>query len=523
MTDWPSHITNRIQEEKHFDGRVIRCFADRPDDLNAMLAAALASAPDAEALVSGRTRLTYRALDNQVAQLAGGLLARGVGRGDRVAILLSNRAEFLTVLLATLRLGAIAVPVNMREGTPELEYILTHCGATVLVHGPEVAERLPEGLDWLEHTIAVDTPEFATLAQGDPIAAVPVEEEDTAVILYTSGTTGRPKGAMLSHLNIVHSAMHFELCMGLGAGERSLLSVPASHVTGLVATLFTMLQTAGCTVMLETFRADDFLALAAAEKVTQTLMVPAMYNLFLLRCEVGDYELAAWRIGGYGGAPMPQSTIAELAEKLPGMDLMNAYGATELTSPATITPRGFGISRSDSIGIAVPCGDIRIVDSAGEDVTDGEHGELWIKGPMVVPGYWKNPGKAASEFTDGYWKSGDVGSRDSDGFIRLHDRRKDMIIRGGYNIYSAEIENTLTAHPAIIECAAIGRPDPVLGEKLHVFVHTTDADLDVDAVRQYVREHLADYKTPDFVTLTDAPLPRNANGKVLKNVLRAQV
>jgi long-chain acyl-CoA synthetase len=328
---------------------------------------------------------------------------------------------------------------------------------------------------------------------------------------------------MMTHLNIVHSAMHFEMCMGLGVGERSLLSVPASHVTGLVATIFTMLQTAGCTVMMETFRADDFLALAAAEKVTQTLMVPAMYNLFLLRCEVSDSDLSAWRIGGYGGAPMPQSTIAELSEKLPSLSLMNAYGSTELTSPATIMPRGFGTARADSIGIAVPCGEIRIVDETGKDVPEGAHGELWIKGPMVVPGYWENPEKTASEFTDGYWKSGDVGSRDADGFIRLHDRRKDMIIRGGYNIYSAEIENTLTAHPSVIECAAIGRLDPVLGEKLHVFVHTTDPALDEGMVQDFIKGHLADYKTPDFVTLCDAPLPRNANGKIVKTVLRSQI
>ncbi len=525
MTHWPDEITNQIVQETHFDGRFIRCFDGRPRDLNAMFDAAIARAPEGEALVSGATRLTYTQLSQRVAQLGAGLRAHGITQGDRVAMLLSNRTEFLTVLLASIRLGAIAVPINIREGTPELEYILNHCGAKVLIHGPEVADRLPpaSALPALAHSIAVDTANFAALSDAGHVDAAPVDEEDTAVILYTSGTTGRPKGAMLTHLNIIHSAMHFEKCMELGADERSLLSVPASHVTGLVATIFTMLQTAGCTVMMETFKADDFLALAAAEKVTQTLMVPAMYNLFLLRCEVSDYDLSAWRIGGYGGAPMPQSTIAQLSEKLPAMSLMNAYGSTELTSPATIMPRGFGTTRSDSIGIAVPCGEIRIVDETGQDVPEGAHGELWIKGPMVVPGYWENPEKTASEFTDGYWKSGDVGSRDADGFVRLHDRRKDMVIRGGYNIYSAEIENTLTAHPSVVECAAIGRPDPVLGEKLHVFVHSTDPALDEGMVKNFIKGHLADYKTPDFVTLCDAPLPRNANGKIIKTVLRSQI
>lgn len=524
MTQWPDEILERIAPETHFGGLGLRCFADRPANLNAMFAAALSRAPACDALVSGHTRLSYAQLEQQTARLASGIAALGVSQGDRVAMLISNRTEFLLTLLAALRLGAIAVPINIREGTPELEYILGHCGAKLLVHGPEVADRLPArtALPALAHVVALDTPAFEAMTAADPIQAAEVDEEDTAVILYTSGTTGRPKGAMLTHFNIVHSAMHFELCMGLGAAERSLLSVPASHVTGLVATIFTMLQSAGCTVMLETFRAEDFLALAARERVTQTLMVPAMYNLFLLRCRVEDYDLSQWRIGGYGGAPMPPSTIAELSAKLPNLILMNAYGSTELTSPATILPRGFGTSRADSVGITVPCGEIRIVDTDGKDVPDGTHGELWIKGPMVVPGYWNNPDKTASEFTNGYWKSGDIGSRDAAGFICLHDRRKDMIIRGGYNIYSAEVENALTAHPAVIECAAIGQPDPVLGEKMHVFVHSLDPGLDADTVKAYVRNHLADYKTPDFVTFTEQPLPRNANGKIIKTILRAR-
>lgn len=519
MAHWDESISKRITREVHFGNRTLQCFANRPANLNAMFAAAIARVPHSEAVVSGDTRLTYTQLDDAVAALAGGLRKRGIKVGDRVAILLSNRHEFLTTLMACLRLGAIAVPVNIREGTAELGYILTHCGARLVVHGPEVADKLPSNIP----AVDVDSAAFAGLMATAPVGAEQTAEEDTAVILYTSGTTGQPKGAMLTHFNIIHTALHFELCMELGADERSLLCVPASHVTGLIATIFTMIQTAGCTVMLETFEAHAFLDLTASEKVTQTLMVPAMYTLFLLRCAVDDYDLSAWRIGGYGGAPMAQSTIQTLSEKLPQLNLMNAYGATELTSAVTMSPMGSGVARADSIGVALPCVDMHLVDEAGQDVPDGTHGELWIKGPMTVPGYWNNPEKTASEFTpDGYWKSGDVGSRDTSGFICLHDRRKDMIIRGGYNIYSAEIENTLTAHDSVIECAAVGRPDPVLGEKLHVFVHSLDAALDAQAVRTFVANRLADYKTPDFVTLTTSPLPRNANGKIIKTVLRAQ-
>ncbi|SFE40389.1 Acyl-CoA synthetase (AMP-forming)/AMP-acid ligase II [Sulfitobacter brevis] len=531
MQDWPATILDQIATETHFDRADIKCFSLRPSDLNAMVRQAVARNPNGEALVCDDIRLTYHQLDAQIDAIAAGLAEMGVTKGDRVALLLSNGPEFLVVLLASLRIGAVAVPINVREQTPELKEILNDSGASVLFHDAGIAQKLPSQSDLpaLQNRFSVGgtsagSQDYETLAASDfALVPVSVEEEETAVILYTSGTTGRPKGAMLTHLNIIHSAMHFELCMELGAGERSLLAVPASHVTGLVATLFTMLRTAGCSVIMRAFKADEFLALAAREKVTQTLMVPAMYNLFLLRCEVADYDLSYWRIGGYGGAPMAQSTIEELSEKLPDLVLVNAYGSTELTSPATILPLGLGATRSDSIGIAVPCAEIRVVNAQGRDVGSDEHGELWIKGPMVVPGYWNNPEKTAQEFHNGFWKSGDIGSRDIHGFVRLHDRSKDMIIRGGYNIYSAEVENTLTAHIDVIECAAIGQPDPVLGEKLHVFVHTNNPAFDVAAVKAHCAAHLADYKTPDFVTFSADPLPRNANGKIVKKTLREMV
>lgn len=531
MTNWPSQITDRITRETHFGREGLKCFADRPANLNDMLRQAVDRNAGGEALVCDDVRLTYEELDAQVGAVAAGLAAHGVQQGDRVALVSGNTPEFLIVLMAALRLGAIAVPINVREGTPELAHILNDCGAMLLVHDTDVAAKLPapDTVTQIKHRFCIEgavgeSRAYATLTAHDAQAsAADVDPEDTAVILYTSGTTGQPKGAMLAHLNIIHSAMHFELCMELGAQERSLLAVPASHVTGLVATLFTMLRTAGCSVILRAFKADTFLELAAREKVTQTLMVPAMYNLFLLRCNVADYDLDHWRIGGYGGAPMAHSTIAELSEKLANLTLVNAYGATELSSPATIMPLGQGHIRADSVGHAVPCAEIRIVDETGRDVATGEHGELWIKGPMVVPGYWNNPEKTAAEFHDGFWKSGDVGSCDADGFIQLHDRRKDMIIRGGYNIYSAEVENALTAHPAVIECAAIGRPDPVLGEKMQVFVHSSDPALNADAVKAFCATRLADYKTPDFVTFSADPLPRNANGKIVKKALRDMV
>ena len=527
---WPESITGLIVEETHFDNRKLKCFADRPASVNAMFAEAMLRNPSAEAVVAGTDqRLTYKQLDIRVTEIAAGLSQHGVKRGDRVAMLVSNRIEFLVVLLGTLRTGAIAVPINVREQTPELTYILNHCGAMILIHDREISHKLPNqnDLQHLRYRFSIDGPidnsnDFSELLITAPtIKPIDSTEEDVAVILYTSGTTGLPKGAMLTNFNIVHSTMHFELCMGMKDGERSLLAVPASHVTGLVAILATMLRVAGCSVIMSKYDAQEFLMIAEREKITQTLMVPAMYNLFLLRCNTADYDLSAWRIGGYGGAPMPESTIEALSQQLPRLVLINAYGSTEATSPATMLPPGTGATRSDSVGIALPCADIRVVDKQGQNVANGEHGELWIGGPMIVPGYWNNPEKTAEEFHNGYWKSGDIGSRDKHGFFKLHDRRKDMIIRGGYNIYSAEIENAITAIDGIVECAAVGRPDPVLGEKTDVIVYTEKSTVTAEQVIQHCSEILADYKVPDFITFTPDPLPRNANGKIIKRALRA--
>ncbi len=528
MQIWPAQITDRIVTESHFGRDNLKCFADRPADINIMVDEAVARNAGAEALVCDDTRITYEAMVARIGTLAAGLRDLGVAQGDRVALVMANCPEFVLSLFAVIRLGAIAVPINVREGTPELAHILNDCGAKVLIHDADLSGHLPGDaeLPLLRQRISVGGQAPGALAFEDIGAAghsadpVPVKEEDTAVILYTSGTTGKPKGAMLTHFNIVHSSMHFELAMELGIGDSSLLCVPASHVTGLIATIFTMLRTAGTIVIMRAFEAEAFLQIIARERVSQTLIVPAMYNLVLLRCDLSAYDLSSWRIGGYGGAPMAASTIAELSEKVPTLNLMNAYGATELTSPATILPIGYGVSRADSVGIPVPCGEIRVRDEAGRDLPRNTPGELWIRGPNVVPGYWNNPEKTAAEFHDGYWKSGDVGSMDEEGFITLHDRRKDMIIRGGYNIYSAEIENTLIAHPSVMECAAIGRADPVLGEKLHVFVQTEDPDLTLEVLRDYCKAHLADYKRPDFATFTRDPLPRNANGKIVKRALR---
>jgi long-chain acyl-CoA synthetase len=257
--------------------------------------------------------------------------------------------------------------------------------------------------------------------------------------------------------------------------------------------------------------------------VTHTLMVPAMYNLCLLQPGFAQADLSAWRVGGYGGAPMPVSTIDALAEAVPGLTLLNTYGATETTSPTSMMPMGQTRSHPDSVGVPLPLAEVRVMDDAGRELPPGETGELWIAGPMVVPGYWANAQATAASFTAGWWHSGDLGSIDAQGYVRVFDRKKDMLNRGGYKIYSVEVENVLMAWPGMVEAAVVGKPCPVLGERVHAFVHAPGAVPDDAALRAFCAARLADYKVPETLTWTDAALPRNANGKLMKRLLRERL
>jgi O-succinylbenzoic acid--CoA ligase len=511
--DYPVPATRR---EALYGDRVVRCFVDRPAGPWAMFAAALAARPDREAIVFEARRWSYREAGGEAERIAGGLGAHGIKAGDRVIMLLGNRPEFLFVLLALARLGAIAVPIGVREQGPGLAYIAEQSGAKAIVFDDELAERVPA----LPLRFAASA--LAGLSGDAPAPAV-TTETDTAVILYTSGTTGRPKGAMLTHLSIAHSALHYQACMRLGPDDRSALAVPASHVTGLIAVIVAMWQVGGTVVVVPAFKADAFVALLARERITHTLMVPAMYTLCLLDAGFVQADLTAWRTGGYGGAPMPEATIAALAAAVPALTLLNCYGATETTSPTTMMPAGGTGGHADSVGVALPCAQIRVMDDDGREVPPGQTGELWIGGPMVVPGYWANDEATRASFTAGFWHSGDLGSIDAEGYVRIFDRKKDMLNRGGYKIFSVEVENVLMSWPGVVEAAVVGLPCPVLGERVHAFVHAPSVEHDADALRRHCERHLADYKVPETITWSAEPLPRNANGKLMKRLLRERL
>jgi acyl-CoA synthetase (AMP-forming)/AMP-acid ligase II len=512
--------------ELHYGGRMIRCFVERPRSVDAMLANAVARRAHGLALICGEERLSYAELAALVGEAAGGLRALGVGKGDRVAMVLGNSIEFVVVLYAVARLGAVSVPLNTRHTLAENSQIIKDCAAKVVVHEFDLSDRVPtpDVLPGLKHALAIGREggeRLAELRAGAPVlTAEAVGEEETTTILYTSGTTGRPKGAMLTHLNIAHSVIHFQFTMGLTEDDRGLLAVPMSHVTGLIALVHAMVHCAGTLVIMPAFKASDFIDLAARHQMTSTLIVPAMFNLCLLAPNFETADLSHWRVSGYGGAIMPEATLERIAEKLPKLKLLNCYGATETTSPAAIMPPEQTVARKEAVGLAVSCGDILVMDAEGVQAPHGKPGEIYIGGAMVVPGYFNNTQATEREFSAGYWKSGDLGIMDEKGYLRVVDRIKDVINRGGFKIYASEVENVLLEHPAVVEVAVVAKPCPVLGERVHAFVVLRHAVEEAE-LQRHCADLLSDYKVPETFRRLEGALPRNANGKVLKRELRA--
>ncbi|MGE0385169.1 MAG: class I adenylate-forming enzyme family protein [Gammaproteobacteria bacterium] len=527
--NWPGNFPE-TRLEAHFGDRVVRCWRDRPADVNALLAHAAGRGGTGDALVAGDLRLTWAALEDRVGRLAAGLAARGITAGERVALLLRNGPEFVPLFFAVLRLGAIAVPLNVREREPELRHVLADCGARAIVHHADLADRLPAPAHVpalrLRVSAGGDAPgaePYAALAASAAIPAAAVAEEDTAAIVYTSGTTGRPKGAMITHLGLVHAGMTYARVMDLTAADRGVAAVPLSHVTGLTGGILAMCAAGGTLVVMEEFKAPEFLELAARERMSVTVLVPAMYKLCLLQKQFDPARLRNWRLGVYGGAIMPAALIEEIAARLPWLGLMNGYGATETTSAVAMMPPRFTATRGASVGCAVPCGEIFVADDDGRELPPGEIGEVFLRAPTTVKGYWNNPEATAREFVGGFWRSGDLGRLSADGFLEILDRKKDMINRGGFKVYAAEVEGVLARDPLVAEAAVIGRPCPVLGERVHAVVVPAGPGFDPDALRALCARELSDYKVPEAFTVRSEPLPRNANGKVLKRQLRAEL
>lgn len=516
-----------MRHQALFGDRVVPCYSDRKNDIWSLLEEACAAEVDREAIVCGEERLTWSEVHRRSELVSGWLVSQGVVKQDRVALLLTNDWPFVVALFAIARAGAIAVPVSSKVVKPELQYILEDSSAKILLFDPQLATSVPDPdlIDTLSVCLPFGPLDFWKIGPVAPPLVTQVAEEDTALIVYTSGTTGRLKGAVITHMGVIHSTTNYTTCMNLSSSDRMLCAVPLSNITGIVAMIVTATQAGATVILMREFRAQEFVRIAASEKITYSLLVPAMYNLCLLQADFACWDLSSWRLGAYGAAPMPSATIARMRRALPNLALVNVYGATETTSPCTLLPADQATVRPNSVGRPVPGCEILIMDGAGKQQPDGAIGEIWIRGAMVAKSYWNNPQATDENFIGGFWKSGDLGSFDSEGFLYVHDRQKDMISRGGEKIFSAEVEAALADHPDVVEAAVVGRTCPVLGERPHAFVvlRPGHAAPDESDLREFVSRSLALYKRPESWTLSCEPLPRNPNGKIIKAALRREL
>ncbi|GGS89906.1 acyl-CoA synthetase [Streptomyces tanashiensis] len=483
--------------------------------------------PRRTALLHEGRPIDYAELHGRCTRLAHALRGAGVERGDRVAYLGPNHPAFLETLFATGLLGAVFVPLNTRLAVPELLHQLADSGSGVLVHAGQPAERVTELAEGaaLATLLAVDGGPGASYEELLAAAATePVDEEvgpeDVCLIMYTSGTTGRSKGAVLTHGNIVWNSLNVLVDTDLAGDEVTLVAAPLFHTAALnMSCLPTLLK--GGTVLLESsFDPDRALRLIERHRVTRMFGVPTMYDAMAAAPGWADTDLTGLRTLLCGGAPVPSRTVRAYLDR--DLAFVQGYGMTETAPGALILDRADAVSRAGSAGVPHFFTDVRVLLPSGEEAAPGEKGEVVVAGPNVTPGYWNLPEATAAAFRDGSFRSGDVATVDEDGYVRLVDRLKDMIISGGENIYPAEVEDALLGHPDVAEAAVIGVPDARWGEVGRAVVVTrAGATVTEGELIAHLEGRLARYKIPRSVVLAPA-LPRNAAGKLLKAPLRAR-
>jgi long-chain acyl-CoA synthetase len=503
----------------------------------------------------------------------------GITKGDRVAIAMRNLPEWVMAFWASIAAGAVVVPLNAWWTGPELAYGLSDSGTTVVFVDEErkarILAHLDEVPDLRSMIVCCEEPDptggrgvaegstvdrassgplpvipFATLIEGLPaqvtLPEVAIEPDDDATIFYTSGTTGRPKGAVGTHRNSASNLMNLFFVSTVGVMRRTgsvadvssgtqnanLLSVPLFHATGCHAVLVSNTAAGGKLVMMHHFDPERALELIERERITIFGGVPAMVMQVIDSPSFDKRDTSSVRSISYGGAPAPPDLVRRIKQHFPSGAPGNGYGLTETSAMTTMNAGDDYVRKPDSVGPPAPVCDVAVVPEGydGEEpppdqpIDPERTGELWIKGPNVVRGYWNRPEETAASFTRGWLHTGDVARIDEEGFVHIVDRAKDMIIRGGENVYCVEVEAALFEHPAVADCAVIGVPHPVLGEEVGaVVVLRPGADVGADELARFVRERLAAFNVPSRFWFRADPLPRNPAGKVLKRELRAEL
>lgn len=488
-------------------------------------------APEREAVVFYDQRMTNRELDARVNALASGLVEVGIGRNDVVALLMNNCPEYLEATLAINKIGAIFLSLNFRLAPPEWQYIMDHAQARAIIVGSEfsdeiasIADRIPavatrivvgdEREQWQSYSALLEA------HAGMRVPTADADAEDVQRLMYTSGTTSRPKGVPLTYGNVLWKTFGHVVEFGLTSADRTLMAGPMYHVGAFDLPGTGTLYVGGSLVILRKFDPADVMQAIERERPTNVWLAPAMVNAILQLPDLAKYEASSIRFIVNGGEKMPVSLIEKLVTAFPNAWLADAYGLTETVSGDTFLDPDSVISKAGSVGKPVLHLDVRIERETGEPVAPNELGEILLRGPKVFKGYWRDPEATAAAIRDGWFHTGDVGRIDEDGYLYIEDRKKDMIVSGGENIASPEVERILYQHPAVLEAAVVGIADPRWGEVPKAFVVLKEGQsASADEIIEFCRTHLAKFKVPKAVEFIDR-LPRTASGKVLKRELR---
>ncbi|MEM9938012.1 MAG: class I adenylate-forming enzyme family protein [Pseudomonadota bacterium] len=538
-------------------GVAMKVYEQAPPTIRFILEAAEPQFGHRDYMVFEDERVTFSAFARAVEHFAGILTEKfGVVKGDRVAIIMRNYPQWPVPFFAALSIGAIATPMNSWWTGEELEYGLSDSGAKIAVVDPQIYERVREHIDHLEDLehiiIARDqddradprvtsmesligpVSDWATLPKID-LPPVDLGPDDDATIMYTSGTTGRPKGALATHRAIISNILNSMTCqirMLLRRGEAppepdpneqgaTLLAIPFFHATGAFAILIPTMLRGDKIVMMYKWDTGRALPIIPAEQITAVGGVPAIAWQLLEHPDRDQYDLSSIKAVSYGGAPSAPELVTTIKKRIPDAAPGNGWGMTETCATATLNIGEDYVNRPDSAGAAPGAVELKIVDPDGKTLPPGEVGELWCKGASNCKLYWNRPQATAETFIEGWVVTGDLARLDEEGFLYLVDRAKDMLIRGGENIYCIEVESALYDHPAVMDASVVGIEHKILGQEVGAVVQLKPGkSASEDELRAHVANHLAAFKVPVEIQFMDEPLPRNANGKILKTELR---
>lgn len=477
-------------------------------------------------LSQGDHRLTNREFATRVEALAAGLAELGIGQDDIVALLLYNHIEFIEMAFACNRIGAAFLPLNYRLSPAEWEFILGHSDAVALLTEPEFAATAPAA--GVKHRILLGAARPGWLSYADLVdrhqgARVPLEEVDPdrlQRLMYTSGTTSRPKGVRITHANLLHKNLAHIVEFGLTAADKTLVCGPLYHVGGLDLPGLGTLHAGGSLALLRRFDAAEVVAAIERERPTNIWLAPAMMNAILQLPDLSGRDTSSLRFIIGGGEKMPEPLIERIRAAFPTTWFADAYGLTETVAGDTFNDAAHALSKVGSVGRPVLHVRVRIVDETGAEVPAGTLGEIALSGPKVFGGYWRDPEASAKVLRDGWFHTGDIGRVDADGYLYIEDRKKDMIVSGGENIATPEVERVLYEHPDVVEAAVVGMPHERWGEVPKAFVVCRPgASVDAAGLTRHCRERLAKFKVPVEIVFLDE-LPRTPSGKVVKRQLR---